>query len=148
MCSSDLEAVVHALYELIERYYTARFEEGELTVEALHEEELALAGVDEFLQGDMRDYELQLYAGEIPGIKNLPFVFCIITGPEQHLYAGYGCSATVEISIDRAISEALQSHATLISGAREDMEFEIKKETLFLARHLSPKKEHCEFGIT
>jgi ribosomal protein S12 methylthiotransferase accessory factor len=124
-----LEATIHALYEVIERYYTSLLQDGKLKVEAIHEEELANAGIQEFLSGPMQDLELQVYAGEIAGIRNLPYIFCIIAGSDRFAYGGYGCSATVDISIDRAISEALQGHATLISGSREDMDGKAREKS-------------------
>ena len=116
-----LEAAIHALYELIERHYTYFYETGKIHIEAMHEEELLNSGVQELISSSMQEFELQLYSYEIPGIKNLPVVYCILNS-DSVLYQGWGCSSTVEISIDRAISEAMQGVATNISGAREDMD--------------------------
>lgn len=116
-----LEATIHALYEVIERHYHARLADGKILVEALYEEELVQIGIAETTAAMRGEFELQLYTLEISKIKNLPVVMCLLVGDNQ-VYYGMGCSSTVEISIDRALSEALQSHATAISGTREDLE--------------------------
>ena len=115
-----LEATIHALYELIERYYIYCMEVGMVNIEALFEHELN----DTLLQslGDRNgaDYLIQLYCLQLPNIKNLPMIqCCLVTG--DAVYSGWGCSATLDISLSRAISEALQARATHISGSREDM---------------------------
>jgi len=116
-----LEATTHALYEVIERYYNHLFDLGKVQVEAIYEEELIQKGIEETKAAVRGEYELQLYSLEIPGIKNLPMIMCLLVG-DQDTYYGMGCSARVDVSIDRAISEALQSQATVISGGREDLE--------------------------
>jgi YcaO-like protein with predicted kinase domain len=115
-----LEAVIHAMYELIERYYVSRMEAGTLTVEALHEYEVKDAGLQTALDPARSDCSIQLYAFFLPGLRSLPMIrACLISG--DTFYSGWGCSATVDISISRAVSEALQCRATHISGSREDM---------------------------
>jgi YcaO-like protein with predicted kinase domain len=118
-----LEATIHGLYELIERYYGYLFEEGKVKVEALFEDELDHPAVRQMKknQADQEQFEVQLYSYEIEGIRNLPMVYCVLVS-DDICYQGWGCSANLEISIDRAISEALQCWATTLSGSREDME--------------------------
>lgn len=41
-----LEAVIHALYEIIERYYTFLFENGKIAIEAIHDEEIKDSRID------------------------------------------------------------------------------------------------------
>ncbi len=125
--STYLEATIHALYEVIERNYHSQLEKGKVTLEALHEEELTNIGIEETKAAMRGEFELQLYALESPGIKNLPMVICLLVGDDVTYY-GLGCSANVEISIDRAISEALQSQATVISGSREDLDEDLKNK--------------------
>lgn len=119
--STYLEATIHALYEVIERYYTNLYEEGKLHIEALHEEELLNVGLQELINSPTKEFEIQLYSYEIPNIKNMPTIACVLL-VDRKAYQGWGTSSTVQISLDRAISEALQSLSTEISGTREDMD--------------------------
>jgi ribosomal protein S12 methylthiotransferase accessory factor len=115
-----LEATIHALYELIERFYVSSMDCGDLNVEALYEGEIEDPSLRSVLAQESSDYCIQLYAFFLPGIKNLPMVrACLISG--DTFYSGWGCAATVDIAISRAISEVLQCRATHISGSREDM---------------------------
>jgi YcaO-like protein with predicted kinase domain len=115
-----LEAAIHGLYEVIERHYLASLHEGTLKLEALLGAELENVGVAETALSMAGELELQLYTLELPAIRNLPVIMCVLAGDETACL-GYGCSSTIKISLDRAISEALQSYATRISGTREDM---------------------------
>lgn len=118
--ASYLEATLHALYELIERYYIHRMETGDLTIEALFECEIDDPRLQATLDPSHCDGVVQLYCLRLPGAGNLPMVrCCFITG--DTFYSGWGCSSTVDISIARAVSEAFQCRATHISGSREDM---------------------------
>jgi ribosomal protein S12 methylthiotransferase accessory factor YcaO len=66
------------------------------------------------------EFELQLFALKVPRIRNLPRVVCYLVG-ESEYYEGHRCCGDVDTAIMRAISEALQSYATTISGSREDI---------------------------
>ncbi|MBN4059203.1 YcaO-like family protein [Endomicrobium sp. AH-315-J14] len=67
-------------------------------------------------------YRLRMFAIELPGCKrNLPMVVCHLVG-HGRTYGGYGCSANLLSSVDRAVSEALQALAVDISGSREDLD--------------------------
>jgi ribosomal protein S12 methylthiotransferase accessory factor len=50
-------------------------------------------------------------------------ILCLVVGDGEGFF-GYGCSSNVRIAVTRAISEALQSMATIFSGAREGMIFD------------------------
>lgn len=115
-----LEAAIHGIYEVIERYYKHLFEVGKLHIEALYEEELINSRSEEMARVMQNEFELQLYILEIQNIKNLPVIMCVLAG-EDFYYTGYGCSSTIRISVDRAISEALQEHAACVSRARESV---------------------------
>lgn len=114
------DATIHALYEVIERHYWRLFEDGEVECEALHELKLGLEAIEKFNSVSDGEFEIQLYNIRIPGIRNLPIILCMMIGEGQS-YLGFGCSMSIQMSIDRAISEAFQSMATIYSGAREDL---------------------------
>jgi YcaO-like protein with predicted kinase domain len=117
-----LEAVVHGLYEVIERSYLAMAEAGEALVDRIP---LATAGSSEheaLLGGGQSSGKLELESVRFDGLAhNLP----MIIGHLRHggtTYGGYGCSANLAQACDRAISEALQALAVDISGSREDLD--------------------------
>ncbi len=122
-----LEAVVHGLYEVLERSYLALAEAGEAIVDRIP---LATAGLleHEALLGGGQSSDgpplgkLELEAVRFDNVaRNLPMVI----GHLHHggrTYAGYGCSANLDQACDRAVSEALQALAVDISGSREDLD--------------------------
>lgn len=120
--SSYLEATVHALYEVIERHCIHFFNHGKVAIEAIYDQELKNKSIAQFSREHGNEYEVQFYAIELPDIKNLPLIFCTIVG-QTETFTGWGLSATVDVSIDRAFSETLQNMAVHASGAREDLGF-------------------------
>lgn len=118
--STYLEATIHALYEVIERNYIFHFETGDIKIEALYDQEIEDVSLRQFKKQMANEYEVQFYALEHQQNKNLPCILCaVVSQGETHL--GWGLSGTVDISISRAFSEALQSLAANISGTREDL---------------------------
>jgi ribosomal protein S12 methylthiotransferase accessory factor len=115
-----LEAVIHGLYEVIERMYVRLAESGAARIEALFESDYELFDAAEFNKGEGHEFELQLFAVKIRRIKNIPMVVCFLAG-DQESYEGGGCCGDVDTAIMRAISEAMQCYATNISGSREDL---------------------------
>lgn len=116
-----LEAIIHGLYEVVERHYGAAAEstDSPMKIEALYEEEYFRIGA---LTSKLElDWDIQLYAFFIPGIQNIPTVLCSIVGDVDQMAQGWGCCLNVDIAIERAVSEAFQSLATAYSGSREDM---------------------------
>jgi ribosomal protein S12 methylthiotransferase accessory factor len=124
-----LEAATHALYELIERFYTAAMESGEARIEAIYEEELTGLGISKLRKKLGGEFELQVYATKIPrlGKQNLPMITCLLVG-DTEAHPGSGCSSDVDVSISRAVSEALQAAAVMFSGTREDMDHDRYKK--------------------
>lgn len=115
-----LEATLHALYEIIERMYIALSERRALAVEALFETGYRAFDFQAFKEQEP-DIEAQLYAFEIPGLRNLPMISCVLVGDDLTAY-GWGCCAEVDTAISRALSEALQSYTLAVSGSREDLD--------------------------
>ena len=117
-----LEAVVHGLYEVLERHYLGAAEAGLCEIEALDEEKFPDFKLDEVNEKMAGQYEIQLYNFRLKkiGKKNLPFILCVVTSLDR-TFLGYGCCTEIEIAINRAVSETLQSVSVFISGSREDM---------------------------
>lgn len=110
-----LEAAIHGLYEVVERCYKACYEVGDAVVHA----------VDSDLS--VPEGQLALHTIELAAPANLPMVVAHLHIGER-IYGGYGCSANVELSVERATSEALQAYAVDISGSREDLEVKGARE--------------------
>ena len=110
-----LEAVIHALYETIERHYMSwEQQDGNLCHELLLEDSLSVIEA-----GHVSASEFRLFITLLPDVeKDLPFVVCQM---RESKVVGYGCSSNLRMSIERAVSECLQSHATVTSGSREDL---------------------------
>jgi len=117
-----LEAVVHGLYEAVERACLALAEADAARVDRFP---LAAAGVSELLdeaQGLGSAGVLDLEAIRLPGTDNgLPMMVAQLRHAGQ-VYGGYGCAANLGQACERAVSEALQALAVDISGGREDLE--------------------------
>lgn len=115
-----LEAANHGLLEVIERHYLALDEAGITHASGLFENEFSIPIISDFIQNIDDDFELQLYAIQIPGAPNIPMIKCILANSHE-ISLGFGCCLDVNMAACRAITEALQSYATRISGSREDI---------------------------
>ena len=118
--STYLEAIVHGLYEVIERHYAALLEQGKLRIERFHVENIPQLDLESF-RLKASDYKIGLFAMIGSERPVLPVVCCIIS-TDNTLFWGFGCCAHVETAITRALSEAWQTVATVSSGSREDIE--------------------------
>ena len=117
-----LDAVIHAIYELIERHYIYLYEDlnSDIEIEAIYEEEYFR--IDDIRERLDNKFELQLIAFKRPHCSNPAFIRCSLVDEDGNSFDGWGCCFNVEMAIERAISEALQSLATVYSGAREDID--------------------------
>lgn len=114
-----LEAVVHALTELVERMYTHRLEQGDACVECMFEHECTDPAVAALAARD--DVQLQLHAVRIgAGTRDLAMVVAFLVG-EQSVFMGRACGLDVDDAIVRAVSEAVQAHAVTMCGSRDHL---------------------------
>ncbi|MDH5344887.1 MAG: YcaO-like family protein, partial [Gammaproteobacteria bacterium] len=111
--STYLEAATHALYECIEGHYEAAIEAGAVRPLRL--------GHPLVRKWERSDIDIRLYSVMLPGIENLPFVYCVAETPGFRI-SGSGCFSDLDTTVMRAVSEALQSVSTSQSGSREDLE--------------------------
>ena len=117
--STYLEAAIHGLYEVIERHYQAQSEFGKALSAVVDLETIEYPAIRAKLRS-LKKYNPILVAYTFPGIRNLPMVKVMLYRRGQ-IMAGYGCSADIEGSMSRGISEAWQAAAGMASGAREDI---------------------------
>lgn len=117
-----LEACVHALYEVIERHYSYFLFKNKLDVESISISKKSFPILKKLSTLDLPENSIEVYAARFRNLnkRNLPFVLTSLFIDDIHVL-GFGLSGTLNISITRAISEAMQGYATYISGSREDI---------------------------
>jgi YcaO-like protein with predicted kinase domain len=114
-----LEAVTHALYELIERHYLCEWQEGRAAIERCHLQ--GLVDIADHAE-NAPDFELALHALSLPSAPNFPVMVCALTDVAANKrFTGAGCAGAIETAVSRAVSEAWQAATTVASGAREDL---------------------------
>ena len=124
-----LEATSHALCELIERDATARWSAS--TVAVRRATRVDTGTVDDPGCREMLDRisaaGLAVMVWDLTSDVGLPVVASVVAEDPRRavmpLYAasGYGCHPRREIALLRAVSEAVQSRLTFISGSRDDL---------------------------
>ena len=120
--STYLEATIHALYEVIERHYCALWDCGTIRAEAFISKELdTVPDILEFRNATRDEFDLEVLALQLPGLKNVPMIVCWLLRPDGAWLYGSGCAPTLNMAIQRAVSEAVQAWAVLESGTREDL---------------------------
>jgi len=121
------EALCHALFEAVERDATSK-------VDHLSDEELAprrvkLASINsphnQAIIKKIQSAGYDLYIWDISSEFGIP-VYSAYIDDKKHIrglgmFAGYGAHLSKEVALSRAITEAVQSRLTYISGARDDI---------------------------
>lgn len=113
------EAVLHGLYEVIERDAIARAATtGPLPTVALG----TVVGPAESLIGQMRHAGVELQVTVLPSPVELPCFRAEIWSDTLPLvFAGTGCHLDRDVALCRALTEAAQTRLTLIAGTRDDI---------------------------
>lgn len=143
-----LEAITHGIYELVERMYLGYCERGLATMHCVNERHFEHPNIRGLIDMYDGEYELQMHTAVIPGIQNLPFFAAMLVGDEENdQFVGFGCAASIEVAAMRAVSEALQAHATIMSGAREDIGVASSTTSDAESRLLSMLSEYRDLGI-
>jgi ribosomal protein S12 methylthiotransferase accessory factor len=121
-----LEAVSHALCEVIERDATSLWRRGGLQMQdqmrldlATVQDELCRAVIDQLSAA-----ELEVAVWDVTTDVGVPAFQCLLadrTGEIDHLGQGAGCHPVREVALLRALTEAVQVRTTYIVGSREDI---------------------------
>lgn len=118
--NDHMEAVLHGLYEVVERDALARHRDSTTVVNLQSGHSLVAAGLaleSLFAAGVHVQVHLLDSMGDIPCFKaslwslDLPIPF-----------EGYGCHSSVDVALTRALTEAAQSRVTAIASARDDID--------------------------
>jgi YcaO-like protein with predicted kinase domain len=110
-----------AIFEIIERHYTAQFDAGDALVEGFVEDETIASCIQHTSTAFRQRADTFFYAGTVKDFyQPFPFIKCIMRGPGG-LYCGYGSGLDPLSALQAAHLEAFQVWATWVSGAREDL---------------------------
>lgn len=119
--STYLEAVNHALYEVIERNYWAHMElfSDKLIIQNVKADEFKVLAQHVNLKAVLNS--INLVSLRFKDGPNIP-VFTALYSSGGEMTMGFGCGPTLEMAATRAITEAVQAMTTKKSGARDDLE--------------------------
>jgi ribosomal protein S12 methylthiotransferase accessory factor len=124
--NNRLEAVLHALYEVVERDADALFlGTGDAAQDARAVDLDTIGGLCGDLLAAFRRAGVSVRVWDQTSDVGLPVFRCMAapadaSDPVQP-ELGYGCHADRDVALSRAITEVAQSRLTVISGARDDM---------------------------
>jgi ribosomal protein S12 methylthiotransferase accessory factor len=114
------EAVLHGLYELVERDARADNEAADNSAASIVE------GIDDgpaaALVERMARARVELRVWFLPNRADLPcFAAYVWSESAPIAFGGYGCHLDADVALCRALTEAAQSRLTWIAGTRDDM---------------------------
>ncbi|GAA0611387.1 YcaO-like family protein [Streptomyces crystallinus] len=114
------EAVLHALFEVIERDVLAA-DSHTASRQLIHpgtvDDHYCRRLLDSLYQAGM-----EVEISTIGGAYGLPVCLAYVWGEDFPLwFAGSGCHSTAPIALSRALTEAMQSRLTCIAGTRDDL---------------------------
>lgn len=116
------EALLHSLYEVIERDTFAQAKLQKLPTVSIDASTVDGQGSGPLLETIARagaDFEIDCVTGPT-GIAC--FEVRLISSSYPILAVGYGCHLDRDVALSRALTEAAQSRLTMISGARDDID--------------------------
>jgi ribosomal protein S12 methylthiotransferase accessory factor len=114
------EATAHALYEVIERDAIVRSNQPSYTVTLIDAD--TVDGTSGQLIDQIRAAGVDVGIEMLPSPLGLPcFRARIVSDAFPTLFGGMGCHLDRDVALNRALTEAVQSRATAIAGARDDL---------------------------
>lgn len=113
------EALLHAMYELIERDAVVRarnrWEGRVLSLQSV-------AGPCRTLLNRFTEAAISVSVRDLGDISSVPCYEAHIWSPSvPQIFAGYGCHLDRNVALSRALTEAAQSRLTAIAGTRDDV---------------------------
>lgn len=124
------EAILHGIYEVIERDAITLWSLGPDKYKAnraIAIEDLPISGELQELIFKLKENNIIIAAWDITSDIDIPAFAVVIydypPSPEQMngMCSGYGCHMNLQIALQKAVLEAIQSRLTLIAGARDDL---------------------------
>ncbi len=116
------EAILHGLYEVIERDALTRAAMGEVQRISVDPRTVNAAASGPLIEQLYRaDISLEILY--LPGPTGIPCFTVDIHSPDYAMpCGGHGCHLDRDVALSRALTEAAQSRLTYISGARDDLD--------------------------
>lgn len=136
------EAILHGLCELVERDQTSFWEVDRYYGATAAATRVALASVDDPACLSLIDKTtaagLALFVWYASTTLNLPVFVCEIADLNgrtlfRQRASGFGCHPLKSVAFCRAVTEALQSRLTFITGTRDDVGWHVYQEAIRLA---------------
>jgi YcaO-like protein with predicted kinase domain len=124
--NSWLEAVLHALYEVVERDAVAIWRAASASVQDARAIELATidAPSGRHLIAQFQRAGMELRVWDVSSDVRLPVFVAMVQSSDDtdavEPQLGTGCHISREVALSRALTEAAQARITVISGARDD----------------------------
>ena len=121
------EALCHALYELVERDCTANFFKMHLDQSPSHciQKNTIQSTYIQYLISAIESGGLSLSIYDMTHHLGIPTFYALLSDSDDvrnlGAFSGYGTHLSKDIALSRAITEAIQSRLTYISGSRDDM---------------------------
>ncbi|GAA3092447.1 YcaO-like family protein [Streptosporangium carneum] len=120
--NSREEAALHAMYELVERHATSFLRPGARDRRRTVRVETITGGHCTALLDALHAAGVDTEVSFVPNEFGLPCFVCFVWSPEYPvLCAGSGCHSNAEVALSRALTEAVQTRLTGISGTRDDI---------------------------
>ena len=115
------EAVLHGLYEVVERDALSRHPAAMSTEDSLVALD-TLEGAPAELVAQIQAAGVHVAIAHLPSETGLPVFLARIRGDSLAItFGGSGCHLDREVALCRALTEAAQSRVTVIAGARDDI---------------------------
>jgi ribosomal protein S12 methylthiotransferase accessory factor len=157
--SAPVEAMLHALCELVERDAVSRWRQGG---EGSGMRSIDLSTVDSPLPRELlalcRRMDFDVIACDATSPVGLPTIVCVLLDRTESsdtlrgAAMGFGCHLRRDIAFIRALTEAAQSRLTLIAGSRDDLDrqdYEARRrhrDGIEAYRHLLRGRHDVDFG--
>ncbi len=121
------EACCHSLYEVVERDALCQWAQQSAQQQTSRKINIdtIVGDFNETLIQKVLSQNLQLIIWDITSTMKIPSYHCCLIDPSPfaklHTFTGTGTHLSKDIALSRAITEAIQSKLTLISGNRDDV---------------------------
>ncbi|GAA2679906.1 MULTISPECIES: YcaO-like family protein [Actinosynnema] len=120
--SSREEALLHALYEVVERDVLHRDTLTRAAARTPVDLNTVPAGPGREVLDLIAAARFSVEASAVTGPYRLPVVLaCLWSEDHPALFAGAGCHGDPQIALTRALTEAAQSRLTVLAGTRDDL---------------------------
>lgn len=147
------EAMLHALYEIIERdalWFFATLDEVQQTMRLVRQDTIDSA-INQQLLLKFQQANMSVSIWNLTGELGIPAYSCAITETNSlrslGTFTGSGAHLSHEIALARALTEAAQTRLTLITGSRDDIYPEYYQQLSKQKNHVSNIAANAHFGI-